>query len=281
MDAPQRNKASYSTSIFGEMDWFYSDEVEAVEIKEKIEEKQSSKIYLDDKSHNLKPNNFNTEILVEKIEEKKKQKINEIINENEKKLFMRKIIFLTDSSNDKEQDSNLDINNFYKTLEKLNQEAKELSKEVQSELEKYNSCYLNEESEALLDKMISAMKLKQCDYFKSSLISPKLKREDVKRELTWDSDKNDESFKHFIKLVESFNPHFIVTLGAGSSKMLLGKDFKLNSSHGKFYFKQFHPTVNIQNIVVPIFHPEFLSINPSMKKSTWEDLQVIMKELSL
>ncbi len=71
-------------------------------------------------------------------------------------------------------------------------------------------------------------------------------------------------------------PKVIITLGSTVTNYLLKQNLRLVSVHGKF-----HDLIlkNFETKMVPIFHPEYLMVNPSMKKTVWDDLQKIMKFL--
>ena len=53
--------------------------------------------------------------------------------------------------------------------------------------------------------------------------------------------------------------------------------------HGKFFDKILTYKNNQvrQFKIVPVFNPEMILINPSMKRSTWMDLQKIMEHLGI
>jgi hypothetical protein len=78
-------------------------------------------------------------------------------------------------------------------------------------------------------------------------------------------------------------PVFILSVGALVTNILLGEKERLSRIHGQFFEiqvkKQDEPVLPIT--MVPIFHPEFLLINPKMKHSTWTDLQSVMSHLGL
>jgi len=69
-------------------------------------------------------------------------------------------------------------------------------------------------------------------------------------------------------------PKIICTLGAFAAQTLLKTEEKISKLRGRF-----HPYQGIQ--LMPTFHPAYLLRNPAEKKSTWEDIQMIMKELNL
>lgn len=69
---------------------------------------------------------------------------------------------------------------------------------------------------------------------------------------------------------------FVVPLGAQACAPFLGSRERLANIHGRFYSL---PRLRAEAQVVPLFHPGVISTNMNMKKSTWVDMQKIMKAL--
>ena len=114
----------------------------------------------------------------------------------------------------------------------------------------------------LLGKMILAMKLDEGDFLRTSLCGS--------NEI--------EQLDNILKEIVCFAPDVVVTLGAVSTNLLYSKKEKLSKIHGQ----SFDRTIEIDNEFipfrfVPVFHPELLQINPSMKRTAWIDLQKIME----
>lgn len=130
--------------------------------------------------------------------------------------------------------------------------------------------------EDLLGKMIAAMKLKNHEFCR---IPFNRKLEDV-----MDLDENlknptPETQALFSAIAEN-KPMIVVSLGAIVTNILLGKRDKLSGIHGQFFEKSIvheHESHNYQ--LLPIFHPEFLIINPNMKRTAWIDLQKVMERV--
>ena len=129
----------------------------------------------------------------------------------------------------------------------------------------------NGEGEDLLLKMISAMKLLPEEY-KRIALDPDLEN------LNLDSDEflNQSSYLNLIGLIENEAPMFVISLGAIVTNCLIGRREKMSGIHGK-YFKLSANQYEYQ--LMPIFHPEFLLINPNMKRTAWIDLQKVMQAL--
>jgi DNA polymerase len=114
----------------------------------------------------------------------------------------------------------------------------------------------------LLGKMILAMKLEEGDFLRTSLCG----------------ENEIEQLDNVLQEVICFRPDVVVTLGAISTNLLYSKREKLSKIHGQ----SFERTIEIDNEFVPfkfvpVFHPELLEINPSMKRTAWIDLQKIME----
>ena len=93
---------------------------------------------------------------------------------------------------------------------------------------------------------------------------------------------SDESFKLLQSEVLTYRPDFLVTLGAKATQKMLGTKSRLNQIHGEHFnlvFESENETYEVK--LSPLFHPEYLSINQSMKQTAWVDMQKIMESLGL
>lgn len=120
----------------------------------------------------------------------------------------------------------------------------------------------NSSQEDLLAKMIQAMKLNPHNQIRLKIDS----------ELETIVNKKHESHPLYKKLVadlESLKPDVIVTLGAAATHLLLNKKEKLSSIHGQIFPIQLN---ELKTFFCPVFHPDFLVINPNMKRTAWMDL---------
>lgn len=87
-----------------------------------------------------------------------------------------------------------------------------------------------------------------------------------------------EILKNFLVDLDFFCPKVVVTLGAKATGILLGAQGRLSRIHGQVVERDFSSGGKKRTIkVVPIFHPTFLEINPSMKRTAWNDLQKVIK----
>ena len=76
------------------------------------------------------------------------------------------------------------------------------------------------------------------------------------------------------KQIRFIQPEVIVCLGATAAKSILKTKASLGSLRGKFH------NYGGSKLMVT-YHPAALLRNPHFKKPTWEDMQVVMKELGL
>lgn len=120
------------------------------------------------------------------------------------------------------------------------------------------------DSSELLGKMIIPMKLEEGEFIRSSLVG-----------------KNDEEvLQNLLSEIYLLKPKVVISLGAVSTNFLYGKKEKLSKIHGNeiervVEFKE----EAVRFTLFPIFHPDLLEINPSMKRTAWMDLQKVMKFL--
>jgi hypothetical protein len=130
--------------------------------------------------------------------------------------------------------------------------------------------------EDLLGKMIVAMKLRPGEFNRVAFNEKLEDVNDLAKNLTGPSVETVE----LLEQINKFKPNIVVSLGATVTNILLGKREKLSGIHGQFFDK----TLNLNNEsysyqIMPIFHPDFLVINPNMKRTAWIDLQKVMERL--
>lgn len=143
-----------------------------------------------------------------------------------------------------------------------------------SEFETSEDLYGGKSGE-LLKKMIGAMNAT----FDSSVYSVML----TDSETTYSLGPNEDFLNKYLEdlLCEIYlaKPLFVLGLGALSSHLLLGRRERLSKVHGEiFSYKIEIPNQDSFTFNwMPLFHPEFLLINPNMKKAAWEDLKKLME----
>ena len=89
-------------------------------------------------------------------------------------------------------------------------------------------------------------------------------------------DENLDTRRELIAAISQHRPQVVVSLGAIVTNILLEKKEKLSTIHGQLIPQE---TTDWKYLLMPLFHPEFLLINPNMKRTAWNDLQKIMEFL--
>ena len=87
-------------------------------------------------------------------------------------------------------------------------------------------------------------------------------------------DEVDNCREFFERQFEIINPEFICCLGAVAAQNLLETTVAVGRLRGKI-----HDYRGVK--VVVTYHPSYLLRNPSAKKQTWEDIQMLMREMGL
>ena len=126
--------------------------------------------------------------------------------------------------------------------------------------------------EDLLAKMIGAMKLTSQE-FSRFLFEEGL--ENV-NDLAFNLENPNEATQNLRSSILKHKPKIVVSLGATTTNILLGRREKLSAIHGQFIDVVID---EFEFSMVPIFHPDFLIINPNMKRTAWIDLQKVMERV--
>lgn len=133
---------------------------------------------------------------------------------------------------------------------------------------------LSQEQSELLKKIARAMELEEDQYSFTSLIKCFPQSEENK--ITMQQYCQD----YFNQEILFFRPSVIFTLGAFATEMILNRKERLGRIHGQFFDQTFSLGEENWNCkVIPLFHPDFLLINPNLKKATWEDLKKVLQYL--
>lgn len=121
----------------------------------------------------------------------------------------------------------------------------------------------------LLTKIIEAMKLKREDVYIANCLKcrPPNNRPPLPEEITTCN-------PILARQVEIIAPKIICTLGKFASQTILQTEEPISKIRGKFFERN-----GVK--ILPTYHPAYLLRNPSEKKTVWEDMQKIMKELSV
>ena len=119
----------------------------------------------------------------------------------------------------------------------------------------------------LLTKIIEAMGLSRRDVYICNILKcrPPQNRNPLPEEIT----ACEPFLKQQLKII---SPQIICALGTFAAKTLLQTDAPISVLRGRF-----HHYEGIK--LMPTYHPAYLLRNPAAKKTVWEDVQLIMKEL--
>ncbi len=120
---------------------------------------------------------------------------------------------------------------------------------------------------ALLDKMLSAIKLDRKKVYISNIIN--YRPPDNRRP----TDIEIKRYLPFItKHIEIINPKILVLLGSTAMNALIGGENVISKMRGKWIEKKFG---SCKTSVIITFHPAFLMRQPAQKKMAWIDLKMI------
>ncbi len=96
-----------------------------------------------------------------------------------------------------------------------------------------------------------------------------------------DSADSIQALAHLRSVILNAGIGAILGFGSKICSSLLGQNIKLGQSHGKLFEREVvnEDTGAKKSVkLMPIFHPEFLKVNPNMKKMAWDDLQLFMAD---
>ena len=120
------------------------------------------------------------------------------------------------------------------------------------------------DSSELLGKMIIPMKLEEGDFVRTSLLGASV----------------EENLQNLLCEIALLKPKAVISLGAVSTNLLYGMKEKLSKIHGNEIERVIEDKDDSTRFTLfPLFHPDLLEINPSMKRTAWTDLQKVMKFL--
>ncbi len=121
----------------------------------------------------------------------------------------------------------------------------------------------------LLNKIIEAMTLRREDVYILNVLKcrPPNNRNPEPNEIACCEG-------YYQRQLEILQPEFICCLGAFAAKTLLKTDLSVGRMRNRFY------DVHHAKAMVT-YHPAYLLRNPSAKKSTWDDIKMLMAEMGL
>ena len=123
------------------------------------------------------------------------------------------------------------------------------------------------EGGALLDRMLAAIKLNREMVYLTGLIKCP-----SSGSLPPTPDEVRECLPHLLSQIAAIKPRLICTMDTLSAQVLLHSRKNLFQLRGRFHDYQGIP-------LMPTLPPELLLRNPELKKTAWEDLQLIQKRL--
>lgn len=92
-----------------------------------------------------------------------------------------------------------------------------------------------------------------------------------------ETDSDLQSSNSLASLIDAVRPKFLITLGANAFRFMTNSRSRLSSVHGKINEIELAVEGDQFNLkVLPTFHPDYILINPKIKKTVWEDFQILM-----
>jgi DNA polymerase len=119
----------------------------------------------------------------------------------------------------------------------------------------------------LLTKIIGAMGMRREDVYICNIIKCR-----PPNNRTPETDEVLACQPFLLKQLQAIGPHFICALGGPATQTLLQTKEPISRLRGKFY--DFHGVP-----LLATYHPAFLLRNPHEKKTVWEDMKLLMREM--
>ncbi len=119
----------------------------------------------------------------------------------------------------------------------------------------------------LLTKIIHAMGMQREDVYICNIIKCR-----PPNNRTPESDEILACQPFLLKQLQAIGPQFICALGGPATQTLLQTKEPISRLRGKFY--DFHGIP-----LLPTYHPAFLLRNPHEKKTVWEDMKLLLREM--
>jgi uracil-DNA glycosylase len=119
----------------------------------------------------------------------------------------------------------------------------------------------------LLTKIIQAMGMQREDVYICNIIKCR-----PPNNRTPESDEILACQPFLLKQLQAISPQFICALGGPAAQTLLRTKEPISRLRGKFYDYHGIP-------LLPTYHPAFLLRNPHEKKTVWEDMKLLLREV--
>jgi len=162
-----------------------------------------------------------------------------------------------------------DLGRFYEGFEQKKDNCKILFVGDMPRSFEQPKCFAKDAGE-LLWKMIQAMNLTTSEFALSLVVKCAGNFLEKKEQM------RDCCLNYLWQEILYFRPKVVVALGTFAASAIIGREERMASIHGQFFPKEIGEH---QFQVVPLFHPEYLLVNPKMKRTAWNDMQGIMKYL--
>ena len=127
------------------------------------------------------------------------------------------------------------------------------------------------EAGSLLNKMLSAIKLKRENIYITNLINyrpPNNRRPETKEIIRYS--------KYLKEHISIINPKILIIMGSAAMESLFGNNIKISKERGSW--KEIIINNKTYKTIIT-FHPAYLLRLPDQKKYSWEDLKIIKKKI--
>lgn len=130
-------------------------------------------------------------------------------------------------------------------------------------------------SGGFINEILPAFSLKTSEFFSRMILAMKFEAHEV---LLYPSEGNGKTLaSEVMEVAAFFKPKVIITLGASATHRILKVQDRLDILHGQFFNKRLGSDSTVT--IVPLYHPAIIETNVNMKRTTWADMQKIMKHL--
>ncbi len=127
------------------------------------------------------------------------------------------------------------------------------------------------EAGLLLNKMLTAIKIKREDLYITNLVNyrpPDNRKPDAKEIIRYS--------KYLKEHISIINPRILIIMGSAAMEALFGNKIKISNERGTW--KEIIINNKTYQTIIT-FHPAYLLRLPDQKKYSWEDLKIIKKKI--
>ncbi len=129
------------------------------------------------------------------------------------------------------------------------------------------------EEDQMLERMLAAIHLRPEDVLVTNLIKC-----GVGPEIQPQAEHIDICLSYLQRQIKAVAPELICTMGMVTTRTMLRLSQPLSRLRGRIHLYQGPEGEKIP--LLPTFHPSYLLQNPEMKKATWQDLQVLERQIA-